>query len=94
MKRNRTWFGVVVTDDFDVSPIARTSGVSHEDAIEGRVANPEAGQSDSHNHGYVRLVKWPSQRQGENVLTNGGVSTDEFFYRRNSAPRRLGAWRR
>ena len=46
----RTWLGIVVTDNFDVLPVARTPGVSHEYAVEGHVAVPEARESNFHHH--------------------------------------------
>lgn len=49
-EKKRTWFGVVMTDDFDVSPIARASRVCNIYAVEWQVAVPETGESDSHNH--------------------------------------------
>ena len=39
-----------MTDDFYVSPVARTPAVRDVYAIEGQVAMPEAGESDPHAH--------------------------------------------
>ena len=51
-----------MTDDLYVSPVARTPAVRDVYAIEGQVAMPEAGESNSHTHRAKRTFDKPGFR--------------------------------